>query len=115
MRTNDLIAVSGKIYKYNYYDEGIKKHFVSEVGIDEEGNLAFTNCIIHMTDSEISNRGINLTERQWIRLTEYFLKQEYDFSEEEITEIANNIVDSFATARVPLVEELPNYIAIYMM
>lgn len=106
-----MIAVNGSMYIYNHYDEGIKKHLLTEVGIDAEGILTFTNTIIYMTESKISDRGINLTKKQWIGLTKHFLREKFNLADEGIAE---KIVDSFATTRVPLVEELPNYIAIYI-
>lgn len=114
MKQRDLIAVSGKLYEYFRYDEEFKTHIVTEIEIDAEGNLAPTYEPTALTDSQISNRGIHLTSKQWIGLTKHFLREEFNFPEEEIDEIAKNIVDSFAVTRTPLVEELPNYIAIYI-
>ena len=113
MKIGDLIAVSGNLYEYIGYEEGI--HKVAEVEIDDEGILTATYVERAFTDSELSNRGIKLTEKQWIGLTEHFIRQEYDLTEEEISEAAEDIVcRCFGTTRIPLVEELGNYIAIYM-
>ena len=111
MKPKDLIAVNGKLYEYFRYDEEFKTHIVTEIEIDEEGNLESTYEPTALTDSEISNRGIDLTEKQWIGLTKHFLINDFNISDEGI---AKNIVNSFATTRTPLVEELPNYIAIYL-
>ena len=119
MKQGDLIAVNGVLYEYGelekvkYLKE--KMHKVYEVDIDEEGILTATHNSWYLTDAELSNRGIDLTENQWIGLTEHFLRQDYDLTEEEVKDAAEDIVcRCFATTRVPMVEELPNYIAIYM-
>jgi hypothetical protein len=114
MQTGELIAVNGNLYEY-VRKEKSNLHRVSEVEIDEDGYLTATYVEWLFTDAELSNRGINLTEKQWIGLTEHFLREEYDLNEEEIADAAEDIVcRCFATTRTPLVEELPNYIAIYM-
>lgn len=119
MKQGDLIAVNGNLYEYG----GIEKaeyskatfHKVYVVDIDEDGILTATGITCCFTDEELSNRGIKLTENQWLGLTEYFIRQDYDLTEEEIKDAAEDIVcRCFATTRIPLVEELPNYIAIYM-
>lgn len=115
MKSGDIIAVNGNIYEYHKYYEGLKFHVVAEIDIDEEGILTSTHGLTHFTDEELSNRGINLTQQQWIGLTEHFIRQDYDLTEEEIKDAAEDIVHRcFAVTRIPLVEELPNYIAIYM-
>lgn len=115
MRPGDLIAVNGNLYDYVGYDKEINQHKVAVVDIDEDGILVNTHSTWYFTDEELSNRGIDLTEKQWIGLTEHFIRQEYDIAEEEIKEAAEDIVcRGFAVTRIPLVEELPNYIAIYM-
>jgi hypothetical protein len=120
MKTGDLIAVNGNLYEYGglesaEYTKGLKLHKVYDVEIDEDGILTATHNPWYLTDRDLSNRGIKLTEKQWIGLTEHFLREEYDLTDEEIADAAEDIVcRCFATTRVPLVEELPNYIAIYM-
>ncbi len=112
MKAGDLIAVSGNLYEYIGYEEEI--HKVYDVEIDEKGILTVYG-VKSFSDEELSNRGIHLTEQQWIGLTEYFIRQEYDLTEEEISKTAEDIVcRCFPQSRIPLVEELPNYIAIYM-
>lgn len=113
MKQGDLIAVNGVLYEYGEIEDKLHKVYV--VDIDEEGILTATYNSWYLTDAELSNRGINLTENQWIGLTEHFLRQDYDLTEEEIKDAAEDIVcRCFATTRIPMVEELPNYIAIYM-
>ena len=120
MRAGDLIAVNGNLYEYEgmedaYYTKNVKFHKASIVDIDEEGRMTSTGITTYFTDYEISNRGINLTEKQWIGLVKQFIEHEYDLTEEAIEEAVQDIVcRCFATTRIPLVEELPNYIAIYM-
>lgn len=115
MDRGQLISVNGKIVEYDRYDKYLNTHFGTEIEIDNEGILTHTHIPCCFTDEELSNRGINLTQEQWIGLTEHFIRQEYDLTEEEITEAAEDIVlRCFTVTRIPLVEELPNYIAIYM-
>ena len=114
-KAGDLIAVEGNLYDYIGYEEETKLHKVAVVEIGEDGILTNTHSTWYFTDAKLSNRGIDLTEKQWIGLTEHFLRNEYELTEEEITDAAEDIVcRCFATTRIPLVEELPNYIAIYM-
>ena len=113
-RTGDLIAVNGNLYIYEGME--VRYHKVCDVEIDEDGNLICPNTTWYLTDSELSNRGIDLTEKQWMGLTKHLLSKEYDLTDEAIQKATEDIVRRcFATTRMPLVEELPNYIAIYMM
>ena len=113
MKQGDLIAVNNNLYEYGGIQEGLHKVYV--IDIDEEGILTHTCIPWYVTDEEISNRGIELTQRQWLGLTEHFIRQEYDLADEEIQEIAEDIVyRCFAVTRKPLVEELPMYITLYM-
>jgi hypothetical protein len=120
MKQGDLIAINGNLYEYGgieetKYSKGLTFHKVYVVDIDEDGILTSTGITWCLTDEELSNRGINLTKKQWLGLTEYFIRQDYNLTEEEIKDAAEDIVcRCFATTRIPLVEELPNYIAIYM-
>ena len=117
-----LIAVNGNLYEYGGYDKEFKVHLVYEVEIDDEGNLTATYVERAFTDSEFSNRGIKLTEKQWIGIVEYMLRNDYlwskvlyNLTEEEITDAAEDIVcREFAILGVPAVEELPKIIETYM-
>ena len=119
MKIGDLIAVNGNLYEYGgiesaYYTKDLKFHKVYDVDIDEDGNLTSTCRTAYFTDEELSDRGIKLTENQWFGLVKYFLERDYDLTEEDIETAATDIVyHCFAVTRIPLVEELPNYIAIY--
>ena len=114
MKIGQIIAVNGVLYEYGGSEES-KLHKVYVIDIDEEGILTYTHSTWYFTDEELSNRGIDLTQAQWIGLTEHFIRQEYDLTEDEITDAAEDIVcRCFAVTRIPLVEELPNYIAHYM-
>lgn len=109
----NLIAVNGVLYEYAGIEDKLHKVYV--VDIDDEGILTVTYNSWYLTDEELSNRGIKLTQKQWIGLTEHFIRQDYSLTEEEIKDAAEDIVcRCFAATRIPLVEELPNYIAIYM-
>ena len=114
MKIGQIIAVNGVLYEYGGAEES-KLHKVYVIDIDEEGILTYTHNTWYLTDEELSNRGIDLTQDQWIGLTEHFIRQEYDLTEEKIHEAADDIVyRCFAVTRIPLVEELSNYIAHYM-
>lgn len=117
-----LIAVNGNLYEYGGYDKEFKVHLVYEVEIDDEGNLTATYVERAFTDAEFSNRGIKLTEKQWIGIVEYMLRNDYlwskvlyNLTEEEIQDAAEDIVyREFAILGVPTVEELPKIIETYM-
>ena len=118
MKIGDLIAVNGLLYEYGgtekaeYSNETL--HKVHDVEIDEDGILTAIHSTWYFTDAELSNRGINLTEKQWIGLTEHFIREEYDLTEEEIADAAEDIVCRCFVHGIPHFEELTNYIAEYM-
>ena len=122
MKQGDLIAVNGNIYEYSGYDKDAKLHMVYEVEIDEDGILTATYVERVFTDEELKNNKINLTEKQWIGMVEYLLRNDYAWSkvlynltEEEIKDAAEDIVcREFAIIGVPLVEELSQRIETYM-
>jgi hypothetical protein len=117
-----LIAVNGNLYEYGGYDKEFKVHLVYEVEIDEDGNLTATYVERAFTDAEFSNRGINLTQKQWLGIVEYMLRNDYlwskvlyNLTEEEIETAAEDIVyREFAILGVPTVEELNRRIECYM-
>lgn len=117
-----LIAVNGNLYEYGGYDKEFKVHLVYEVEIDDEGNLTATYVERAFTDSELSNRGIKLTDKQWLGIVEYMLRNDYAWSkvlynltEEEIETATEDIVyREFAILGIPMVEELPKIIETYM-
>ncbi len=112
-RIGDLIAVNGVLYTYLGRDEGI--HKVSVVDIDAEGILTDTHNTWYLTDSELSHRGIDLTETQWIGVVSHLLREKYNLTEEKIAEASTDIVcRCFALARRPMIEELPRYLNIYL-
>jgi hypothetical protein len=116
-RPGDLIAVRGNLYEYAGIEQTIGgiMHKAHEVHIDDDGVLTITKETWHLTERELDCRGIDLTERQWIGLVEHFLRKEYSLTDDEIKAAANDIVcRCFNDTRIPLVEELPNYIAIYI-
>lgn len=122
MKQGDLIAVNGNIYEYSGYDKEYKLHMMYEVEIDEDGILTATYVERTFTTEELKNNKVNLTEKQWIGMVEYLLRNDYAWSkvlynltEEEITEAAEEIVlREFAIIGVPLVEELSQRITEYM-
>lgn len=122
MKQGDLIAVNGAIYEYVGYDKEFKVHLVNEVEIDDDGNLTATYVERTFTDSELSNREINLSNKQWLGIVEYMLRNDYAWSkvlynltEDEIKDAAEDIVyREFAIIGVPLVEDLSKVITTYM-
>ena len=117
-----LIAVNGNLYEYGGYDKEFKVHLVYEVEIDDDGNLTATYVERAFTDSELLNREIKFTNKQWIGIVEYLLRNDYTWSkvlynltEDEIKDAAEDIVyREFAIIGVPLVEELSQRIETYM-
>lgn len=116
MKPGDLIAVDNHLYDYICYDEEMKGHRVSEVDIDEDGNLTNTHILWYFTDEELSKGNKpNLTEKQWCGIVETLLRNDYDLTEEEIQDAAEDIVcREFAILGVPTVEELNRRIETYM-
>lgn len=122
LKQGKLIAVNGNLYEYGGYDKEFKVHLVYEVEIDDDGNLTATYVERAFTDSELSNRGINLTDKQWLGIVEYLLRNDYAWSkvlynltEDEITDAAEDIVyREFAILGKPTIEELYDIIETYM-
>lgn len=116
MKSGDLIAVNGDLYIYVGYDEKYKKHEVSVVDIDEDGNLTATHNDWYYRDEELTvGNKPNFTEKQWIGIVETLIRNDYDLTEEEVETAAEDIVcREFAILGVPTVEELNRRIEIYM-
>ena len=115
MKPGDLIAVNNELYDYIGYDEGIKMHKVSVVDIDEEGRLTNTHITWYFTEKELSRDEIQLTEPQWLGLIEHLIRQDYDMTDEEITDATEDIVcRCFAVTGIPKFKELIKYIYDYM-
>ena len=113
MKLGDLIAVNGVLYEYGGIETNLHKVYV--VDIDEEGNLIFTHNSWYLTDEELSDRGIKLTQIQQVGLVKHILRQKYNLTEKEISDAAEDLVyHMFSLTRIPLVEELPMYITFYM-
>lgn len=119
-----LIAVNGNLYEYHGYDEKAKVHLVYEVDIDCDGILTatYTMCYFYPEQFTEGFNKIQLTQKQWLGLVEYLLRNDYQWSkvlynltEEEITDAAEDIVyREFAILGVPTVEELNHIIETYM-
>lgn len=115
MKSGDLIAINGSLYEYGSYDEKGKLHIAFVIDIDEDGRLTHTYNGWYFTDEELANNKIDLTLNQWCGLVAHFIREDYDLTEEEIEDAADDIVcRCLSVTGVPLVEELPNYIAEYM-
>lgn len=114
LKQGQLIAVEGAIYEYDRYDERLQMHLTTEVEIDEDGILTATYVARAFTDRELSNRGIELTTRQWYGVVEHFIRQAYDLSEFEIKGAVMDVVDRCFAYGIPQFEELADYIAEYL-
>ena len=119
-KEGQIIAVNGNIYEYGEIEDAdftkdLKLHKVYIIDIDEDGNLCHTYTTDYLTTEELSNNKIDLTLNQWCGLVAHFIREDYDLTEEEIEDAADDIVcRCLSITGIPLVEELPNYIAEYM-
>lgn len=115
-KQGDLIAVDGIIYEYVKYDDVAKVHLVSEVGIDCDGIPTSTHILSYFYPEQLAdgNNKIDLTAQQWLGLTEHLLRQDYDLTEEEIEDAADDIVIRCFATKYPKFDELADYIAEYM-
>ena len=116
MKPGDLIAVNGDLYDYIGYDEKIKMHEVSVVEIDEDGILTNTHSTWCFTDEELTEGNKpNFTEKQWCGIVETLIRNDYDLTDEEVADAAEDIVcREFTILGVPTVEELNRRIETYM-
>ncbi len=108
-----LIAVNGQLYTYISYDKNTDLHTVEDVDIDEDGILTATGITWYLTDNEMQNRGIELTEKQWRGLIRQYIAYEYELSEEEMSQAVEDILQAIFM-RIPMVEELDRYVYFYM-
>lgn len=121
MKPGDLIAVYGDLYEYEgieqaEYTRNLKMHRVYEVDIDEDGNLTNTYNPWYFTDEELTEGNKpNFTNKQWCGIIETLIRNDYDLTDDEITDAAEDIVyREFAILGIPTVEELNRRIETYM-
>jgi hypothetical protein len=117
MNQGTLVAVNGKIYEYQHYDEKMGVHYVTEVEIDEDGILTATHipCALSGEEFALSDDGTDhFANKQWHGIVEHFIRQEYDLTEEEITEATEDIVGRCFAYGIPKIHELADYIAEYL-
>ena len=117
MEQGQLVAVKGGIYEYVGFDEHLQRHKLSEIEIDEDGNLTATYAVCYMTDEEFafSEDGTDyFTNKQWYGIVEHFIRQGYDLTEEEVTEATEDIVGRCFAYAIPKIHELADYITDYM-
>ena len=107
-----LIVIDGNIYEYEYDND--LYHVVSEVLIDDEGRLTATYVTRAVSSEELKDNAVNFTQQQWCGIVEHFIRQDYDLSEEEISNAAEDMVYRCFAYGVPKLEELPKYIAEYL-
>ena len=113
-KQGDLIAVNGRIYEYDKYEKFLGYHIVSEVDIDDEGHLTAVCRLNVFTDEELKDNVVNFTQTQWCGIIEHFIRQEYDLTEEEISNAAEDMVYRCFAYGVPKLEFLPEYIEEYL-
>lgn len=111
-KQGQLIAVNGVLYEYGEIEDKLHKVYV--VDIDEEGILTATYSSWYLTDAELSNRGIDLTQKQWYGIVEHFIRQDYDLTEMQIKGAVMDIVDRCFAYGIPKIHELADYIAEYL-
>lgn len=112
-----LIAVNGRIYEYQKYDDVANVHLVTEVDIDDEGILTATHIPYAIPDEEFafSEDGTDyFTNKQWYGIVAHLLRQSCKYSEETIAEAAEDIVYRCFTMSMPEFDKLQDYIDCYM-
>ena len=116
MERGQIIAVDGKIYEYDRYDEHIKIHIVTEIDIDTEGFLTET-YIPYAFGNEEFEKGynkINLTEKQWYGVVAHFIRHNHDLTEEEAIDATEDIVGRCFIINMPKFDEVEAYIDCYL-
>lgn len=115
MQKGTLISIGGNLYEYKNYEERLCVHFVTEVDIDDEGNLTATYIPRGFTDEELKDTAVKFTQQQWYGIVEHFIRQDYDgLTEEDIKTAVEDIVDRCFVMNMPKFNELQEYIACYM-
>ena len=118
MEAGTLVAVNGKIYEYDRYDERLKIHIMTEIEMDTEGFLTQTYIPFSFTDAEFafSDDGTeSFTKNQWYGIVAHFIREgNFDLNEEEIEDATEDIVGRCFCYGIPQFHELPEYIAEYM-
>ena len=115
MKENRIIAVQGNLYCYDKFDEDIQMHKVADIEIDEEGRLTCTYRSWYFTDEDLQDNKIDLTQKQWCGLVEQIIQDEYpELDDDSISAAATDIVCRCFVSGMPIVEELPEYIAEYL-
>lgn len=114
MKQGDIIAVNGNLYEYGELVGTVHKVYV--IDIDEDGNLTHTHSTWYFTDKELTQGNKpDFTNKQWCRIAETIIRNDYDLTDEEIIDAAEDIVyREFAILGVPTVEELNRRIETYM-
>ena len=111
-KKGQIIAVDGQLYEYDREFNGF--HIAYEVMIDEDGKLTATNQPHGLSDRILKDDPVNFTNRQWYGIVEHFIRQDYYITEEEITEVTEDIVGRCFAYGIPKIHELADYIADYM-
>lgn len=119
-KEGQIIAVNGNLYEYGCiedadYTKDLKLHKVYEIDIDDEGILIPTYTSNYFTTEELANDEIHFTKGQWYGIVTHFIRQDYDLTEEAITDATEDIVGrEFAYGRPKTIEELQEHIATYL-
>ncbi len=115
-----IIAINGNLYEYGGeenadFTKDLKLHKVYVIDIDEDGILLHTQRTDYFTTEELTNDNIDLTEEQWHKIVEQFIRYDFtDLTEEEITDATDDIVLRCFAYGIPKIHELADYIADYM-
>ena len=112
---NDLIVVQGNLYSYYGWDGHLQMHKVAEVDIDEDGIITATYIPAYFTEEEMQEgKMINLTQRQWIGLAEYYIRNYYSLEGEKCAVAAKEIIHKGLNSEMLSVEKLLKYITEYL-
>ena len=115
-KQGQLIAVDGNIYEYQKYDEKANVHLVSEVAMDCDGLLTQTHILCYFYPEQLTEGigKIKLTKQQWCGIVQHLLRQDYDLTDEQISDAVEDIVGRCFAYGIPAIHELADYIAEYM-
>ena len=89
-------------------------HKVEVIDIDEDGILTSTGIPEFFSEKEIKEgKEMILTRKQWVGLTEFFIRNSLSPKKEEWEEKVEEIVNEFLLFPIPLVENLKEFVEDY--
>lgn len=112
-----LIAINGNLFLYKGIEfvDGLLRHKVECVDIDEDGILTAVCTILDYSSKELKQNEIKFTKKQLYGIVEYFIRVDYNLTEEEINGAVEDIVGrEFAYGVPKTIEDLKRHIAKYL-